>query len=160
MGIQQLCLALSCWGRSSIWRLITILPSSTRRTKNAVCRQETAIEIGSRMGPHLDENMQWQLSIQLCSTIKWGRVSREGFDCCNSLIYTNTILQMVKCIRLLDVRRKCIKIFGNVRLTELKYAALSYVWGKSQSLTLSQQPPIWACPPFGHLLIKFFNKIK
>ena len=44
--------------------------------------------------------------------------------------------------------------------SRLKQKRFSLELMKMYLVCLSQQPPIWACPPFGHLLIKFFNKIK
>ena len=46
---------------------------------------------------------------------------------------------IVDLVRLIDVRHKCIRTFQHVNITELKYAALSYVWGVRQTSRLVKE---------------------
>lgn len=48
---------------------------------------------------------------------------------------------MEKCrlIRVIDVEQRCLRCFEEVTLSELKYVALSYVWGKTQKLLLLKE---------------------
>ncbi|KAL9622769.1 MAG: hypothetical protein Q9160_002887 [Pyrenula sp. 1 TL-2023] len=42
-------------------------------------------------------------------------------------------------IRLIDVNRKCLREFKNVNISTIRFAALSYVWGKTQTLKLTRE---------------------
>ncbi|KAK0732338.1 heterokaryon incompatibility protein-domain-containing protein [Apiosordaria backusii] len=68
---------------------------------------------------------------------------RRWIDICDSdhentcLLEEEENLKRFKRIRMIDVRQNCIKTFENTSHTEIKYVALSYVWGRSQRVMLT-----------------------
>lgn len=64
-----------------------------------------------------------------------GRRLDHGFFCSG----TNTLSsRQMSVFRLIDVTAKAVKEFRNIKLSSLRYAALSYVWGGPQPVTLQR----------------------
>lgn len=94
------------------------------------CLHPDAVAFGGRLRPTMIDSTLSARWLEEC-------VSNHALACSPSPAneYSNHS-SAIKVFRLIDVKREAVVTFRNVHLTEIRYAALSYVWGSAQKLTL------------------------